>query len=312
MTQKTPKRGQQVTVLGLGAIGATVARTLLESGMKVTVWNRTQSKAASLAEAGAVVAISPAEAIAASPLVISCLWDYAFTDEVFGQDGVEAALDGKVFVQLSTGSSEEAKRQGNWVEARGASFLAGGVMCFPRAIGAEETIILYAGDPEVFKKHADLLANLAPAQQHVGNRPGDAAPAYLALWSFYFSGMGGFLDGLAMLSAHDLAKENVKALVAPMANKLVDGMFDLMGRLDSHNFAGDQTTVSSMQGGLGDTCDQIRKAGVEPLMLEAFVRRLAIAPAHGRGDEDIAAVADLLMSQASSIDGRLELNRRQS
>jgi 3-hydroxyisobutyrate dehydrogenase-like beta-hydroxyacid dehydrogenase len=49
-----------VAFLGLGHMGAPMASRLLAAGHHLTVWNRTPSKAAALAERGAVVAGSPA------------------------------------------------------------------------------------------------------------------------------------------------------------------------------------------------------------------------------------------------------------
>jgi 3-hydroxyisobutyrate dehydrogenase-like beta-hydroxyacid dehydrogenase len=36
---------KEVSVIGLGAMGSAIARLLLESGARVTVWNRTEAKA---------------------------------------------------------------------------------------------------------------------------------------------------------------------------------------------------------------------------------------------------------------------------
>ena len=43
----------RVAVLGLGTMGAGMARSLLRAGLPVDVWNRTPERAAALAEAGA-------------------------------------------------------------------------------------------------------------------------------------------------------------------------------------------------------------------------------------------------------------------
>ena len=42
-----------ISVIGLGAMGSALARTLLQNNYAVTVWNRSADKAAPLAEAGA-------------------------------------------------------------------------------------------------------------------------------------------------------------------------------------------------------------------------------------------------------------------
>jgi 3-hydroxyisobutyrate dehydrogenase-like beta-hydroxyacid dehydrogenase len=77
-----------VTVLGLGSMGFAQARALLKRGHAVTVWNRTAEKAAPLVSEGAKLARSPAEAVAASPLVIMCVLDYAAANGILAEPGV--------------------------------------------------------------------------------------------------------------------------------------------------------------------------------------------------------------------------------
>ena len=54
-----------ISVIGLGAMGAAIARTLLLNGRKVTVWNRSPDKMAALASAGADTAEDIREAVSA-------------------------------------------------------------------------------------------------------------------------------------------------------------------------------------------------------------------------------------------------------
>ncbi len=51
-----------VAVLGTGTIGEPIARNLLHAGFTVRVWNRTREKAERLAQDGATVCDSAAEA----------------------------------------------------------------------------------------------------------------------------------------------------------------------------------------------------------------------------------------------------------
>ena len=44
---------KEITVLGLGSMGLTIARLYLDKGYKVTVWNRTADKAAALVKLSA-------------------------------------------------------------------------------------------------------------------------------------------------------------------------------------------------------------------------------------------------------------------
>ena len=62
-----------ISVIGLGDMGSALASTLLNNGYSVTVWNRSADKADPLTAAGAALASSPKEAIAASPATITCI-----------------------------------------------------------------------------------------------------------------------------------------------------------------------------------------------------------------------------------------------
>ena len=70
-----------ITVIGLGAMGLALARTLLEAGRNVTVWNRSPEKIQPLMALGARGPSNFGEALAASPQIIVCLSDYDTTTE---------------------------------------------------------------------------------------------------------------------------------------------------------------------------------------------------------------------------------------
>lgn len=298
----TEELSHDVTVIGLGAMGSALAETLVNAGKRVMVWNRSPDKARALAADGADVALTVSEAIGASPVTLICLWDFAAADQLLSAPDVERTLDGRVLVQLSTGSAGEASRQASWLQDRGAHFLAGGIMCYPRAVGALDTVILYSGDRAGFDIHRDLLAILAPAHRHVGDRPGDAAILYTAVWGIYFAAMGGLFDGLALADTYGLSRRGIKDMLAPMAAKLVEGALDAIERLEVSDFSGDQATVAGHVDGLEATCAQIRQRGLEPRMLDAFIRQLKVAAEQGRGDQDIAAVGECLLPSAPNTD----------
>ena len=295
MNSDNIERGSHdVTVIGLGAMGSALAQALVDAGKRVVVWNRSPEKCRALVERGADGALTAAEAIAASPLTLMCLWDYAAAEQTLASPEVEDVLQGRVLVQLATGSSDQAALQAEWLQNRGASFLAGGIMCYPRAVGAPDTIILYSGDVEVFSNHQALLSIVAPAQRHVGDLPGDVATLYTAVWGFYFAAMGGLFDGLALTDTCGLSRAGFRDMIAPMAVKLVEGALDAIDRLETSNFTGDQATVAGHVDGLEATCAQIRELDLQPRMLAAFVRQLKVAAERGRGDQDIAAVVECL------------------
>lgn len=93
----------RVAVLGLGTMGAGMARSLLRAGLPVDVWNRTPERAVAVAEAGAVAHAEPASAAAHATVVLTMLSDAAATRSVMLDDGVLAAMaPGTVWAQTGT------------------------------------------------------------------------------------------------------------------------------------------------------------------------------------------------------------------
>ncbi len=120
-----------ITVIGLGAMGSALARTLLDAGRNVTVWNRSPEKIQSLVALGARGPSNFGEALAASPLVIVCLLDYETTTELLEQSDVLTFLNGRTVIQLSTASPKEAVISEKWFSDHGASYLYGAILCWP-------------------------------------------------------------------------------------------------------------------------------------------------------------------------------------
>ncbi|WP_418605702.1 NAD(P)-binding domain-containing protein [Georgenia sp. SUBG003] len=78
-----------VGLLGLGAMGAPMARALVAAGLEPWVWNRTAAKAEPFAETGAHVAAAPADA--ARPVTLTVLADLPDLEEVVDRpDGLLA------------------------------------------------------------------------------------------------------------------------------------------------------------------------------------------------------------------------------
>jgi len=111
--------------VGVGYIGRPIARRLLESGFKLTAYDRDQSKAEELIQYGGKVAQSVSELSSSCDVVLSCLpSDEAVLDIYRGPDGVFAsARRGLRVIDLSTvypETSQELARQGS---ARGVEVL---------------------------------------------------------------------------------------------------------------------------------------------------------------------------------------------
>jgi 3-hydroxyisobutyrate dehydrogenase len=93
-----------VAFIGTGLMGAPMVRRLLGAGMTVRVWNRTPEKSATLLEAGAELASSPADAVGGTDAVFLCLSNSAAIESVlFSAGGVcSAGVAPALLVDFST------------------------------------------------------------------------------------------------------------------------------------------------------------------------------------------------------------------
>jgi 3-hydroxyisobutyrate dehydrogenase-like beta-hydroxyacid dehydrogenase len=106
-----------VSFLGLGEMGAALARAALHAGHPTTVWNRSAEKALSLVEAGARATSTAADAVVAADLIVVCLFDHQSVHEV----------------------------------------LDGGIMATPDMIGTPHSSVLYSGSQRIFDEYLGLL-----------------------------------------------------------------------------------------------------------------------------------------------------------
>jgi 3-hydroxyisobutyrate dehydrogenase len=92
-----------VAVLGTGIMGSAMARNLLAARLPTTVWDRSPSATSPLAEAGALVAGSAADAVHGARVVITMLPTADVVEAVVFDGGVAGAFaEGAVWAQMGT------------------------------------------------------------------------------------------------------------------------------------------------------------------------------------------------------------------
>jgi 3-hydroxyisobutyrate dehydrogenase len=94
---------EPVAVLGIGAMGHGMAASALRAGIPTIVWNRTMEATRDLAELGAEVAGTAAEAARRAGIVVTMVTDADAVMSVARDQGMLAALvPGAVWAQMST------------------------------------------------------------------------------------------------------------------------------------------------------------------------------------------------------------------
>lgn len=131
----------EVAVLGTGIMGAGIARNLVRAGHAVRVWNRTRSKVEPLAEAGARVCETPAEAAGGAEMMVTMLADGRAVEAVAG----EALAPGIVWLQTSTVGVAATERLAALAEEVGAVFVDAPVLGSKPAAESGELVVLASG-----------------------------------------------------------------------------------------------------------------------------------------------------------------------
>ncbi|WP_409294555.1 NAD(P)-dependent oxidoreductase [Peribacillus sp. SCS-26] len=156
--------------IGIGVMGESMAGHLLESGLPVSVYTRTKSKAERLLAAGAAWADSPRRIAETSNVIISIVGYPHDVEEIYlGQEGIVAhAEKGTLLIDMTTSKPELAVRIYEEAKKRGLRSIDAPVS--GGDIGAQNAslTIMAGGDEEDFRAVEPILAKMGSNVQYQG------------------------------------------------------------------------------------------------------------------------------------------------
>lgn len=285
------------SVIGVGPMGGALARTLAEHGAKVTVWNRTRATADALASAGIEVAATPGEALEASELTIVCVRNHAVALELLHDTGACGA--GRVIIEMSSSTPAQAREFHAAAIAAGAEPLDANILCYPEHVGTAEGLFACAGPRATWDRAAPNLRALGDCR-YAGEDPGAARVVAKTASSVYFAGHSAFAEAYAAALALGADPDTVVLVALAMNRLAADGIKKTAEEFKQRRFddveARMVTRVQDAQAGY----DTIRSAGMPGMMIGASLELMRRAVDAGRGDEEMAALVDLLLEDRAS------------
>ncbi|GAB3626221.1 3-hydroxyisobutyrate dehydrogenase [Pandoraea terrae] len=288
------EKHSDVTILGLGAMGSAYTREFLKAGKRVTVWNRTSSKADSLVREGALWAPNVKSAMAASPLTILAVVDHDSIREMLSDD-VLAASTNRTLIDLTTGTEAEFKELVARTRDAGMPFLAGGVLAYPRSVGSADTAVFYSGDANVFEENKHLLRHIGGAQHYVSSDPALGVKVVLALALMGFVAVGGFFEAVGWAETCGVSvatmSEYVRTSGLPWMNECIAYLGE---RISSGSDDGDQATVDVYVDGFKAALSDLQGAGVGSRSVGAIVDYVKTAQKMGLGSKGLSAVYEVV------------------
>ena len=201
-----------VGYVGLGRMGSSMARRLLEQGHRVTVWNRSDEPAAKLNKLGAVRAGSVAEVFKAGGPVFSMLADDAAVDSAFDDKTLAGAGPGAIHVNMATISLGAAVRQAERHAAAGVKYLASPVMGRPELAADGKLNLLVAGDSETIDSLGPLLEVLGARTWRFGEEPAQANLVKIAMNYLIIHALVAMSEGIALAERHGIEGQKLVEL----------------------------------------------------------------------------------------------------
>jgi 2-hydroxy-3-oxopropionate reductase len=161
---------EKVGFVGLGIMGAAMAKNLLGAGHDLVVHNRTKEKAEALGALGSEVSDSPGEVAQKSGVVITMLPGPPEVRQVVAGEGglLDSAQEGSLLVDMSTSSPALARELHRAAKERGVGTLDAPVS--GGDVGATEGTlsIMVGGDEEDFRRALPLFEAMGGTVVHVG------------------------------------------------------------------------------------------------------------------------------------------------
>jgi 3-hydroxyisobutyrate dehydrogenase-like beta-hydroxyacid dehydrogenase len=195
-----------IALLGLGAMGTGIARTLAARGFSPAVWNRTPGRALALAADGARPAATIAEATAGADIVFTMLADDAAVKAVVeGGEGLLARMGhGALHVSLSTISVALSRKLAVAHAAATQGFVAAPVFGRPPAAAAGQLLIVAAGPAEQVSRATPALQAFSRQIVTLGNEAHQANAMKLAGNFLIASAIETLGEAFAFVRRHDI------------------------------------------------------------------------------------------------------------
>jgi 3-hydroxyisobutyrate dehydrogenase-like beta-hydroxyacid dehydrogenase len=283
----------QVSVIGTGSMGSALAHCLLKQGFEVTVWNRSGDKTAPLVEAGAKPADTVRQAVAASPLVLTCVKNHSTTLALMEPLG--AALSGKTVFDLSTGGASEAIALVAELEAQGADYMLGMINAYPSDIGKDTTAILTVSSSDTWHNFGEVVRKLGGASQRVGSEAGALAALFAALFTTRQGFMFGMIHGALVCEKAEVPLQMFADQI-PVSMKLMQDYYNLFRRtVPTGEYDGAEATLAVYTAALDDALGTFLECGAPSRLPQLMYDLAHDAIRDGYGDKQLTSLVEQML-----------------
>ena len=274
-------------MVGLGNMGAALARTLLDAGYETWVWNRTKEKADTLLENGAQRSDDVWTTVGSVDYVVMCLSNYVNSVELLSTC---SDLDNKVVIQLTTGTASDASSFENLVKQKRGHYLDGAILAYPSNIGDPRCSLLVAGNSLAWEDSEALILALGGKSQYLGEEVG--APSHLdhALIAPSLIMQMAVIQGMHMAKKAGVDLEFYSKMISGLPASLKADQERHTRAIIDGDFSEVQASVRTWKEALDRILEEGKGSNFNAELLSGIAEVLKHGQAQGVGEEDLAAL----------------------
>jgi len=278
-----------VGFIGLGHLGHTIARRLIDHGVSLTVWNRTPAKAVDL---GVPIAASPKDLAASVDIVIINLFDSDAVEAILtGPEGLlSGPCAGKVIIDTTTNHFGRVGEFYARAREHGATYLECPVLGSVIPASQGKLTILVSGDKAAYESVRPLLSLMGSTLFYLAE-PALATKMKLVNNLVLGSFMATCAEAVALGEAVGIDRsEVIDILLAGAGNSMV--LAAKKDKLKNEEFSAHFSSALIYKDlhYLQDLCRTLNK----PLFVGSTVKELfAIVRSRGIDDQDFSAIYEV-------------------
>jgi 3-hydroxyisobutyrate dehydrogenase len=277
-----------IAVLGTGIMGAAIARNLIAAGMEVRTWNRTREKAEPLADDGAKVADTAAEAAEGAGFVLTMLAETdAVVEAVDGGGALSALSDDGVWLQMSTVGTEGHERLARVADERGVFYVDAPVLGTKEPAEQGQLIVLASGPDEVRERCQPVFDTLGSTTFWLG--PAGAGSRLKLVTNNWIVGILGVLAETVTL-AEAVGVDPARFLEVIEGGPLGLPYAQMKGQMMIEEEFPTSFSAKLARKDAGLVLDAAEKSGLQLTIAKAAAARFDEAISAGHGEEDLAAI----------------------
>jgi len=288
----------RIAFLGLGTMGAGMARRLLGVGFPLTVYNRNPEKAAAFASDGAVVAATPREASAQAAFVVSMVADDGASRGMWlGPDGaLSGVAPGTILIESSTLNVDWVRELAAQAAAHGCELLDAPVTgSRPQAAGGELKFLV-GGSAAALESARPALEPMSSAIFHLGPT---GSGALLKLINNFLCGVqaASLAEAIGLIERGGLDRDQALGILSngTPGSPMIKGM---AGRMVTREYTPPYFLLRLMAKDLIYAAGELKSHGIDPVTASAALQVFQNAIAHGAAESDLSAVVEQFRSNS--------------